>query len=142
MMFALAFCRTSERNRMAPGMPAAQRAHWMRIQAFGPVLATQSCEISRASRSARSRLQWGRSSVCSLHKRRDVMPIRLPDTLGDCEERYWSPVNSPILGDDGRVAYVVHQVEDVTKVMQLEREKLDQDTLLEAARTRSERYQQ
>ena len=83
-----------------------------------------------------------------LHKRRDVMPvqhypIRRPETLGgEYEERYWSPVNSPILGDDGRVAYIVHQVEDVTKVVRLEREKLAQDTQLEAARTRSERYQQ
>ena len=83
-----------------------------------------------------------------LHKRRDVMPIqhypiRRPETLGgDYEERYWSPVNSPIFGDDGRVAYIVHQVEDVTKIVRLERERFEQDTQLEAARTRSDRYQQ
>ena len=37
----------------------------------------------------------------------------------ELEERYWSPVNSPILGPDGRVKYIVHCVEDVTEVMRL-----------------------
>lgn len=38
--------------------------------------------------------------------------IRRPD--GVFEERYWSPVNSPVLGADGQVEYIVHRVEDVT----------------------------
>ena len=33
---------------------------------------------------------------------------------GGFEERYWSPVNSPVFGADGRLAYIVHRVEDVT----------------------------
>ncbi|HWD93568.1 MAG TPA: ATP-binding protein [Verrucomicrobiae bacterium] len=33
---------------------------------------------------------------------------------GVFEERYWSPVNSPVLGADGRIEYLVHRVEDVT----------------------------
>lgn len=28
--------------------------------------------------------------------------------------RYWIPVNSPILGADGEVAYIIHQVQDLT----------------------------
>ncbi len=47
----------------------------------------------------------------------DTMPIqkydiRRPD--GVFEERYWSPVNSPLLGVDRRVEYLIHRVEDVT----------------------------
>ena len=38
--------------------------------------------------------------------------VRRPD--GVFEERYWSPVNSPVVGADGKIEYVVHRVEDVT----------------------------
>ena len=38
--------------------------------------------------------------------------IRRPD--GSFEERYWSPVNSPLLGADGQLEYFIHRVEDVT----------------------------
>jgi PAS domain S-box-containing protein len=41
--------------------------------------------------------------------------IRRPD--GVFEERYWSPINSPVLGADGRIEYLVHRVEDVTEFM-------------------------
>jgi PAS domain S-box-containing protein len=47
----------------------------------------------------------------------DTMPIqkydvRRPDGL--FEERYWSPINSPVLGADGSLEYIIHRVEDVT----------------------------
>lgn len=38
--------------------------------------------------------------------------VRRPD--GVFEERYWSPVNSPLLGVDRQVEYLIHRVEDVT----------------------------
>ena len=38
--------------------------------------------------------------------------IRRPD--GVFEERYWSPINSPVVGTDREVQYIVHRVEDVT----------------------------
>ena len=41
--------------------------------------------------------------------------IRRPD--GSFEERYWSPVNCPILGTHGKVEYIVHCVEDVTDLV-------------------------
>lgn len=58
----------------------------------------------------------------SLHR---VMRHRAPDRMsvqrfrsrrpdGGEEERLWSPVNAPVLGDDGDVAFIVHHVEDVT----------------------------
>jgi len=39
--------------------------------------------------------------------------VRRPD--GVFEERFWSPVNSPVLGVDRRIEYVIHRVEDVTE---------------------------
>jgi PAS domain S-box-containing protein len=39
--------------------------------------------------------------------------IRRPD--GSFEERHWSPINSPVLGPDGRIVYLIHRVEDVTE---------------------------
>jgi PAS domain S-box-containing protein len=39
--------------------------------------------------------------------------VRRPD--GAFEERYWSPVNSPVLGASRQVEYIVHRVEDVTE---------------------------
>lgn len=45
--------------------------------------------------------------------------IRRPESEGgEFEERYWSPVNSPIITGD-RVAYILHAVEDVTNLMRL-----------------------
>src|SRR5579871_2389276 len=41
--------------------------------------------------------------------------IRRPESEGgEFEERYWSPVNSPVFGPDGQIAYIIHRVEDVT----------------------------
>jgi PAS domain S-box-containing protein len=39
--------------------------------------------------------------------------IRRPD--GVAEERYWSPMNSPVLGADGQIEYFIHRVVDVTE---------------------------
>jgi len=38
--------------------------------------------------------------------------VRQPD--GAFVERYWSPVNSPVLGPDRQLEYIIHRVEDVT----------------------------
>ncbi len=34
---------------------------------------------------------------------------------GGFEERYWSPLNSPVLDSQGEVAWIIHRVEDVTE---------------------------
>lgn len=47
-------------------------------------------------------------------------PIRRPAAQGgDFEERYWSPVNSPVFGAGGELAYIIHRVEDVTEFVRL-----------------------
>jgi serine phosphatase RsbU (regulator of sigma subunit) len=56
-----------------------------------------------------------------------VLSTREPDTMalqkydipvagrpGAFEERWWSPVNTPVLGPDGTVTWIIHRVEDVT----------------------------
>ncbi len=55
---------------------------------------------------------------------RDTMALQrydVEDPLqpGHWEERYWSPINAPVLGPDGRVAFVLHRVEEVTELIRL-----------------------
>lgn len=38
------------------------------------------------------------------------------------EERYWDPKNTPVLNDKNEVVYIIHQAEDVTAKILLERE--------------------
>ncbi|MER6495565.1 PP2C family protein-serine/threonine phosphatase [Streptomyces griseorubiginosus] len=53
---------------------------------------------------------------------RDAMALQRydvedPERPGEWQVRYWSPVNAPVLGPDGKVALVVHRVEEVTELM-------------------------
>jgi PAS domain S-box-containing protein len=47
--------------------------------------------------------------------------IRRPD--GVFEERYWRPLNSPILGADGYVRFILHAVEDVTELVHIRKDE-------------------
>ncbi|SDG94964.1 PAS domain-containing sensor histidine kinase [Propionivibrio dicarboxylicus] len=49
-----------------------------------------------------------------------------PEDGGGFEERYWTPINSPILDKDGRVRYVIHKAEDVTEFIRLKQKGLEQ----------------
>jgi PAS domain S-box-containing protein len=41
--------------------------------------------------------------------------VRLPASEGGgFEERFWNPVNAPVLGPDGEVAFIIHRVDDAT----------------------------
>jgi len=57
----------------------------------------------------------------------DAMPvqkydIRRPESQGGgFEERFWSPINTPVLGPGGELRYIIHRVEDVTEVLRVER---------------------
>jgi signal transduction histidine kinase/DNA-binding response OmpR family regulator len=62
--------------------------------------------------------------------------IRKPESEGGgFEERYWSPVNSPVLGPTGEVLYIIHRVEDVTKFIRLKHQELAQEKIAEELRT-------
>ncbi|MGW6390991.1 PP2C family protein-serine/threonine phosphatase [Streptomyces sp. NPDC055103] len=43
--------------------------------------------------------------------------VEYPDRPGVWEERYWSPVNVPVLAPDGTVALLLHRVEEVTELI-------------------------
>ena len=49
--------------------------------------------------------------------------IRRPASEGGgFEERWWSPVNSPVLDDAGKLRYIIHRVEDVTDFVRVRRQ--------------------
>ncbi len=53
--------------------------------------------------------------------------IRRPEEQGgEFEERYWSPVNSPLLTADSEIAYIIHRVEDVTDFVRLKQHGIEQ----------------
>jgi two-component system sensor kinase FixL len=54
--------------------------------------------------------------------------VRRPD--GTYEERYWSPLNSPVLGPDGALRWIIHRVEDVTEVVRLRQEESERGATL------------
>ena len=59
--------------------------------------------------------------------------IRRPD--GAFEERFWSPINSPVLGTDRRIELLIHRVEDVTDFVRQKAQTVNNTTAL---RTRME----
>jgi signal transduction histidine kinase len=77
----------------------------------------------------------------------DTMPvqkydIRRPESEGGgFEERFWSPVNSPVLDPDGAVAYIIHRVEDVTEFVQLKQQEAEQDRRIHELGVRAERQE-
>jgi PAS domain S-box-containing protein len=68
--------------------------------------------------------------------------IRRPASEGGgFEERYWSPVNSPVLGATGEIQYVIHRVEDVTEFVRLKRLGAEQEKLAQEMRIRGEQME-
>jgi signal transduction histidine kinase len=76
--------------------------------------------------------------VCTLRDSlQRALRDRVPDTLGvqrrsiqgpggEREERYWSLVNTPVLGPGGRVAYIIHSAEDMTETVRLKKSAEEQ----------------
>ncbi|MFZ5877347.1 MAG: sensor histidine kinase [Nitrospirota bacterium] len=63
--------------------------------------------------------------------------IRRPESEGGgFEERFWSPVNSPVVGPDRDVAFIIHRVEDVTEFVRLKHLDTEQTRRAEEFRTR------
>jgi PAS domain S-box-containing protein len=64
--------------------------------------------------------------------------IPRPENVGGgFEERYWSPVNIPVRDTDGRFAYIIHRVEDVTDFVQMKQQGAKQEALARALGTRA-----
>jgi signal transduction histidine kinase len=64
----------------------------------------------------------------------------LPDPTrpGHLAERYWLPTNTPVLGPDGEVCYVLHQVEDITARVRTERQLHETQAREQAAQATAE----
>src|SRR5438270_4032622 len=75
----------------------------------------------------------------------DVMHLQKYDVRrpaqagGDFEERYWSPVNSPVLGRNGDILYIIHRVEDITEFVRLQRSEQEQGRISQELRLRAEK---
>ncbi|MBI3890506.1 MAG: PAS domain-containing protein, partial [Candidatus Wallbacteria bacterium] len=90
-----------------------------------------------------------RASMDRVRERRvpDAMPdqkydIRRPEAEGGgFEERWWSPVNTPVFGPDGNFIYIIHRVVDVTDRVMLQRLSTEQHELAEKMRARAERVE-
>jgi signal transduction histidine kinase len=68
--------------------------------------------------------------------------IRRPESEGGgFEERYWSPLNSPILDERGQVAFIVHRVEDVTDFVRLRQQGAESAKLTEELESRAEQME-
>ena len=68
--------------------------------------------------------------------------IRRPDSEGGgFEERYWSPVNSPVFDEAGQVVYIIHRVEDVTDFIRLKQIGSEERKLTLQLRTRAEQME-
>src|SRR5947209_8439292 len=84
-------------------------------------------------------LQYQRADAMAVQK----YDIRKPESEGGgFEERYWSPRNSPVLGRDGRIAYIIHRVEDVTEFIRLKQQGALHEKLTEQLRERTEAMEQ
>ena len=72
--------------------------------------------------------------------------IPIPESEGiGFEERFWSPVNTPVLDQNGNILYIIHQVEDVTEYIRLKQQgnvqlKLTNELQEKVLKTESEVY--
>ncbi|KTD53666.1 sensor histidine kinase [Legionella santicrucis] len=77
------------------------------------------------------------------NKTYDTMAIQKYDILrpsdkgGGYEERYWSPINLPVLDAQNQIKYIIHRVEDVTEYIQLKKSRSTQLKIMEELRTRA-----
>ncbi|HEX5746313.1 MAG TPA: PAS domain S-box protein [Archangium sp.] len=64
----------------------------------------------------------------------DAMAIQkydIPRREGGFEERYWSPLNTPVLDEHGQVTCILHRVEDVTELVRAQQRGLERTAVME-----------
>lgn len=68
--------------------------------------------------------------------------IRRPESEGGgFEERYWSPINFPVLGSDNEIRYIIHRAEDVTEFVKLKQEGIAQHKITEELKSRADQLE-
>jgi len=66
---------------------------------------------------------------------------RSPSSAGtEFEERSWSVLNSPVLDATGEVAFLIHRVEDVTEVVRLGQDAIEQHPVEQALQQGEQRF--
>lgn len=76
-----------------------------------------------------------------------VLETRKPHTMavqrydvrgadGNFEERYWSPLNKPLLNEKGEVVYIIHRVENVTEFVRMKADQEQQQQITHDLRRR------
>ncbi|MEO8032658.1 MAG: ATP-binding protein [Gemmatimonadota bacterium] len=76
-----------------------------------------------------------------------VLAAKIPDAMalqkydiplpeGGFDERYWNPLNTPVLNADGVVVCIIHRVEDVTELVRLKERNLQSNQDLQVANDR------
>lgn len=75
-------------------------------------------------------LRCGKSDIMGVQK----YDIPLRDGSGKFTVKYWSPVNTPIFGENGSVEFIIHSVEDVTEFMLLKQASGEESSTFKAAR--------
>jgi signal transduction histidine kinase len=81
------------------------------------------------------------------HRVTDAMAVQKYDIRrpaeegGGFEERFWSPVNSPVFRAEGTLAFIIHRVEDVTEFVRLKQLDREQRAATHALRTQTERME-
>ncbi len=93
-----------------------------------------------------------RNLRASLHRvlqtgRPDAMPVQKYDIRrpehegGGFEVRYWSPLNTPVAGPDGKTRYIIHRVEDITELVRMREQGLADSRLNGELRERTMRME-
>jgi signal transduction histidine kinase len=81
------------------------------------------------------------------HRRPDSMAVQKYDVRrptaagGGFEERYWSPINSPVLDGNGDILWIVHRVEDVTEFITLKNLDHEREREADDLRQRAEKME-
>jgi len=60
---------------------------------------------------------------------------------GGFEERFWSPLNTPVLDENKEVQYIIHRVEDVTEFVRLKQQGKEQNKITEELKVRTEQME-
>jgi serine phosphatase RsbU (regulator of sigma subunit)/anti-sigma regulatory factor (Ser/Thr protein kinase) len=79
-------------------------------------------DVEGEQRVAAIRAAFERARDTARAESMDIIKYDIPDGEGGFVERFWSLIHAPVLGPDGRVAYVMQRNEDVTEFV-LSRER-------------------
>ena len=78
------------------------------------------------------------------NKAPDAMPLQKYDIriagTEDFEERYWSPLNTPVLDEKKNIIYIIHRVEDVTETVRAKKRDVEQSEIMHELEITQKRY--